>query len=162
MRSGLVVVLAMTTAIGADVRKEFVGTWELVSYKMTTADGDVTLPMTDKPLGRIVYSAGGQMSAQLSAPDRGRPAMDDRTRQSEAEQSAAYRSFVSYFGSWEVREQEGVVIHRVKGSLNPAWVGTDQRRRYKFEGDDRLTLEAETNYQGRRRTATLVWKRLER
>jgi len=143
------------------VSKKFIGTWELVSYRMTVPDGDAIYPMGEHPLGRITYTPGGRMSAQLSAPDRGRPATDDRTRQPESEQAAAYRSFVAYFGEYEIREKESVVVHHVKASLNPAWVGTAQLRRYRFERDRRLVLEAETNFQGRQRTATLVWTRLE-
>jgi len=163
MRPWILVALVMiATAQNRDPRARFIGTWSLVSYMMTSATGEVSMPLGEKPMGRIAYTPGGQMSAQLSAQNRRRPASDDRTIQPEAEQAAAYVSYNAYFGEYEVRPAENLVVHKVAGALNPAWVGTELRRKYRFEDNDRrMVLEAEINWRGKSHHGVLTWRRLE-
>ncbi len=49
-------------------------------------------------------------------------------------------------------EKAGVVTHHVEGSLRPSYLGTDQRRPAKLEGD-RLVLSDE-------KTFRVVWERV--
>jgi hypothetical protein len=50
--------------------------------------------------------------------------------------------YAGYFGSFSVDAARGVVIHHVAGSSSPGMVGTDQERRFKFDGD-KLILGAD-------------------
>lgn len=60
--------------------------------------------------------------------------------------------YTAYFGTYEVNEREGYVIHHRKGHLDPTQVGTDAKRFFKFTGD-RLILTPSS------REARLIWKR---
>ena len=55
------------------------------------------------------------------------------------ERDAAYRDFLSYFGSFSVQADEKTVTHHVEGATFPNWVGTDLVRDYAF-ADGMLTL----------------------
>ncbi|MDT5111332.1 MAG: hypothetical protein QOE20_3222, partial [Mycobacterium sp.] len=54
-------------------RDDILGTWVLASYTAETA-GEVTSPLGPEPVGIIMYTPDGYMSAQLMRRDR--PAYD--------------------------------------------------------------------------------------
>ncbi|MBL8217522.1 MAG: lipocalin-like domain-containing protein [Bryobacterales bacterium] len=147
----------------ADPRQPFYGVWRLVRYELKDkATGKVKLPYTDKPEGRITYDQQGRMSAQLMRP--GRKPLSGRIPQAGAaniiENAAAEEvrdaaiGFIAYYGTFDVLPGERTVVHHVKASLLPNWVGTDLRRQYEFKGHT-LTLMADTPaYVG-----ILVWER---
>lgn len=55
-----------------------------------------------------------------------------------------------------VNEADGVVVHRVTGSWFPNFVGTEQVRSFKLEGD-KLLLTAETTGG----SITVVWQKVD-
>ena len=48
---------------------------------------------------------------------------------------SAYAGYIAYFGTYEVNEAGDTVVHHVHGALNPGWVGGDQVRRMRFDGE---------------------------
>ena len=48
--------------------RQLLGAWELVEWVRVTPAGETTYPMSDKASGRIIYDAGGLMSAFLMDP----------------------------------------------------------------------------------------------
>ena len=138
------------------VRNQFIGVWRLVSCERTREDGRVDFPYGDDPLGRISYDEAGRMSAQLMR--RGRrttvgPGMNLATA-GEEEIREAVAGYAAYFGTFDVDEAAGMVIHHVEASLVPSWVGTDLRRKYRFF-DNRLALTAALPGM----VAELIWER---
>ena len=141
-------------------KDQFVGTWKLVSAEAVRANGDVIKPLGDHPKGVIMYDTHGNMSAQLFRADRQDFASDDRTIASDSEIRAAFLSFTAYYGTFSVNDDEGVVIHHVEGSLLPNWVGGDQHRNFKLDGD-RLTLTPPPReVDGQQQVSSLVWQRV--
>jgi len=61
---------ASPTAATPSVRDRFIGTWRLVTFDATLADGTKTKPYGDPPEGRIQYEKSGRMSAMLMRSDR--------------------------------------------------------------------------------------------
>ena len=119
----------------------FVGVWELVSFESRNAGGDVTRPWGDDPVGTIVWTAGGNMSAQLGPRD------------------PTVAPYVAYFGTLEVPDaSEGTLVHHVTGASLER-LRTDQVRNYRFEGNGELTLQPPANAEGA--TSTLRWRRIE-
>jgi hypothetical protein len=55
------------------------------------------------------------------------------------EVQVAYKGYYAYYGTWEVNEQHGTIVHHLEGSLRPGDVGKDFVRAYKFTGK-RLAL----------------------
>jgi hypothetical protein len=95
------------------------------------------------------------MSACLMRRQRTSFASEIRQEATPAEREAAYRDYVSYFGSFTVRENEGTVIHHVEGATFPNWIGTDLIRNFRFD-DQTLTLSL-TRPDGA--VHELVWER---
>ena len=131
-----------------------IGSWRLVSYETTDAAGRKGRPYGNA-VGRISYDANGNMTGQVMRPDRVPVDAGDAQAQ---QARAAYLGYIAYFGTFEVAADGRSVVHHVQGALNPAWVGGDQVRRLRFEGE-RLILSTETRKNGVALTHELTWER---
>jgi hypothetical protein len=139
-----------------------VGTWKLVSIEEYGPDGRRVTPLDygPEPIGLLIYDATGHMS--VHAMRRGRPRLpsDDVVLAPAELAKAAFAGYGAYFGTYEVRPREGLVIHHVQGSLLPNWEGKDQPRRFTLSGD-KLTLEPPPfPAAGQKRTRRLTWQRV--
>jgi hypothetical protein len=134
----------------------FLGSWGLVSFEHVLPSGEVLRPFGDSPSGSILYQADGRMSAQVSVGSPAKFANEDSGQASAEEVAEAWGTYFGYWGSFEVRADKGVVVHRVDGSSFPNWIGTEQVRHFRFDGANRLILEAPSP-SGR---FTLIWQRL--
>ena len=55
----------------AQLRDQLIGAWKLLSYEERPVDGSPSFyPMSEKPMGIIMYTPDGFMSAQLMKPGR--------------------------------------------------------------------------------------------
>jgi hypothetical protein len=136
----------------ASVRKRLVGAWKLLSDEVLV-DGKVVYPFGEHPVGRLTYDEAGRISAQIMQPGQQSSVSDfaaiSRASADEVRQIA--EGYLGYYGSFVIDEQNKTVIHHVEACSLPAWVGTDQRRKYEFDGP-RLVL--------RSGPYKLVWERL--
>ena len=143
------------------VKEQFVGTWNLLSWKIEQDTGELADPaLGPDPVGWIMYHPGGYMCAALMRPDCPKFASDNLMEATPAEIKSAFEGYVNYCGSYEVNEQERFVIHRLKLSWFPNLVGTEQKRYFEFAGD-RLTLKTPPlTLLGEAQVHRLVWERL--
>lgn len=119
--------------------EDLIGVWRLVAFEAEDADGVITKPYGDAPEGRIVYTAGGIMSAHLGAGDR--PAFADLGDTNADRALGALKGHFSYSGRWRLDGNR--VIHTVDMSISPDWVGLDKVRTVTFDGDE-IVLTDET------------------
>lgn len=157
--------MAMTMLVGtgaARAEESVVGVWKLVSYTAVDADtGAVIKPFGDSPRGFIFYTAGGRMSALLTAGDRKRFTAGNRVNAPMEERAEAFATSSSYAGTYTLEGDR--VIHHVEAATNPDWVGGDQLRYPKIEGN-RLVITTPplpTRPDGKLRVSTLIWERVE-
>jgi hypothetical protein len=139
-------------------RDDILGTWLLASYTAETA-GEVTSPLGPAPVGIIMYTPDGYMSAQLMRRDR--PAYDRAiTGGGTTEQmAAAAAGYLCYTGPYVLDEAADTLHHHVDVSLLPNWLGGSQVRHGQLDGET-LTLSAEiTSRKGVSSTHVLVWRR---
>jgi hypothetical protein len=147
------------------VQEYFRGAWKLVSTENKYPDGR-TSPypfLGENGIGFLMYTASGHMCAQLMRPGRPRWANDPEPTAAEA--SSAVDGFVSYCGTFEIRESERTMIHRPETTLSPNWVGTVQRRPYHLVSQDRFFFRVEEKLKTRDGTEisvirTITWERL--
>ncbi len=133
-----------------------VGNWRLISYETLDEAGRRGRPYGDA-VGRLTYDAHGNMAGQVMRPDRAPVTYGEGSAQ---QVRAAYLGYIAYFGTYEVAPDGCSIVHRVQGSLNPAWVGGNQLRAIRFEGD-RLVLQAEVEKGGGVVRHQLTWERCE-
>jgi hypothetical protein len=135
---------------------DLVGAWDLVGWEIGYDDGRTTHPFGTDAVGLIIYSADGRMNASISA--SGRPALDhaDLRRAPIEQQAAAFTSYFSYAGRYDVAD--GVATHHVDVALNPAFVGSRQKRHISLTDND-LELSAVESGPGGDRRHVLRWRR---
>ena len=155
----IVVALTTLTAQRADSRAWLVGSWRLVSYEGRSAAGGVTQDYGPTPQGRLMYDQGGRMSVHLLKPDRTRFASGDFLRPNPDELREAFDGYFGYYGRYTVDEEAGVVTHHVEGAAYPNYIGTEQRRTFRLEGD-RLVLQTPPERAGGSDVIySIVWQR---
>jgi hypothetical protein len=134
--------------------ERLIGSWRLVSYETTETGARRGRPYGDA-VGRLTYDDKGNMSGQVMRPDRAKVELGDGNAQ---QVRGAYLGYIAYFGTYEVAPDGQSVVHHVQGALNPAWVGGDQVRQMRFDGE-RLVLSADVRKNGATVRHILTWER---
>ena len=140
-------------AHGADLA--ILGAWKLVSYTREDAvSGETSRPWGEHPSGYLMYLPDGHMSAVLTSEGRKAAAPSD-----ERKAAQLLFSMAAYAGTYTV--EGGGVVHHVEVAWLPSWVGSDQPREAKLEGDT-LTIRTQpmlNSVEGKNYIYVLVWKR---
>lgn len=137
-------------AINISAAKDrLVGLWNLVSVTTVSdeASGSKQLghPFGPQPLGRILFTPEGYMSATITNPDHGKFWKNDASWRTASDKDIASiaRVMISYSGDCKIYYEDGILLAStdVVISLDPAWIGTEQVRRVSFEENGHLLLK---------------------
>mgnify|MGYP000879996074 FL=1 len=124
--------LPCAAASGQQAASRLIGTWRLVEFCTVDRPGDTTYSLGRHPIGFYIYDAAGNMSLQAM---RATP-LAAFTKDSVALSGMAEvrRSYYGYFGTYTVTS-DSTLVHHVRGGTIPSYIGTDQRRNFRFRGD---------------------------
>ena len=111
--------------------EHLIGNWKLVSWQVVT-DGEVRDLFGSKPKGYLILTREGRSMAVTTAEAR-------TSGESEAERAALHKSMLAYTAKYRVEGDE--FITTVDASWNESWNGTEQRRRFRVDGD-KLFIES--------------------
>jgi hypothetical protein len=133
---GLLAILftvATARADDAELRQRIVGTWKLVSVVYEDqATKERTPVYGEHPRGIQIATAAGRWLALMTAESRPVPKTDE-------ERAQVLKSMIAYTGRYRV--ENGRVITKVEAAWNEAWVGGEQVRSIRFDGD-KLYIES--------------------
>jgi hypothetical protein len=116
-----------TGSSGASLADRIVGSWELVSYKVEDKEtGQLIDAMGSTPRGRAIFTRDGWVAFNLEGSNR-QPATSD------AERAELMKSLVAYIGLYRIEGDAWVTA--VETAWAPEWVGTEQRRAIRMDGD---------------------------
>ena len=138
----------------ADEGTKIAGTWKLESFWNEFQDGSDPRPMYGKnPTGYIIFTNHGRMMSIVEAEGRKAP-------QSDEDRAAAFRSLIAYTGMY--RFDGDKFITKVDVSWNPSWVGTEQVRSFKLDGDRLQVISpwVMSPNLGKMTRATVTWERV--
>jgi hypothetical protein len=143
------------------LREQLVGAWALSSFvERDIETGVENRPFGERPLGLILYTPDGYMSAQLQRPDRHAFADGDVLRATSEEYAAAGSSYVAYSGRFFVDEAKRSLSHEMAVSFFPNWLGQRQVRLVEVDGKRlQLSTDGPQRFNGVLKTATLTWRR---
>jgi hypothetical protein len=111
----------------ADDRASILGTWRLFSYEAEfQATGERVPTLGKNPTGYIIYTPEGRLMALLTGDERKAPKTDQ-------DRADLLKSMFAFTGIYRL-EGDKITI-KIDVSWNPAWVGTEQIRFFKFDGD---------------------------
>lgn len=135
-----------------------VSTWRLIGHLQEVVEtGAKDYPRGPNPQGFITYTADGRFNVINMPGERPKP---KGLAPTDDEALALFKGLTAYAGRYSV--DGDTVTHHVEISWNEAWTGTDQKRRFKLDGDT-LTIiagPAASPWDGRRVIATLTWRRV--
>jgi hypothetical protein len=135
MRAFLIGALLLLAAPACAADKDrIVGTWKLVSVMYEDAQTkEMTPVLGEHPRGYQIATPEGRWVALVTADGRPVPKTDE-------DRAKALRSMIAYSGRYRVEDNK--VITKVEVAWNEAWVGGEQVRFLRFEGDDLLHIES--------------------
>jgi hypothetical protein len=144
----------------AQSKDALVGTWKLMSAKITTDTGEVRNAWGDEPVGFLTYTAEGRMSAILTLGGRKPLSVSDFISAPASERAHAFATMTAYAGRYTFSGDK--VIHHVEAASMPNDVGADLERQVKFDRDRLILLVAKPYLRGGRmvRSQELVWERV--
>ena len=134
---------------------KFVGSWELQEWSAELTDGNIVYPFGEDAIGRITYDDFGNMAVQIMKNNRSPFQSEDPLQARADEIIPAYNGFLAYCGSYNVYPDSAQVVHHIKISSFPNWVGQNQIRFYEFK-EDKMILSTEVVGSSRHK---LVWKK---
>lgn len=146
-------------------RDQLIGAWRLVEVEYRGPSGSTVDPFYQpNSSGLLIYDSSGWMSVHIVGPNRrawevpasrsATPAQDAST----ALKSAAFDTYYTYFGTWELDSKTSTVTHHVSSALIPAETGLSYGQVVSFE-NGRLIF---TNHSGKAGAETLrrkIWER---
>ena len=160
-KTSLLVMCALCAAPASAADTDIVGTWRLQSWVAQDQESGATVDVFGaNPSGYMIYTLGGRVTVNLTAEGR-KPLSGDRFSSPVEERALAFSTSIAYSGTYTLKGD--AVTHRVEVASFPNWVGTEQVRFARMEGDT-LTLKTPPIAgppDGRRKVMTLVLKRLE-
>jgi hypothetical protein len=111
----------------ADDRAKILGIWRLVSYEAEfQATGEREAVLGNNPTGYIIFTPEGRFMVVLTGEGRKAPNTDQ-------DRADLLKSMFGYTGMYRLEGDKFIV--KVDVSWNPAWVGTEQVRFFRFDGD---------------------------
>ena len=135
MRALLFCALLLFSASAQAADKDrIIGTWKLVAVTYEDAQTKERWPVYgEHPKGYQIATPEGRWLALVTADGRPVPKTDE-------DRAKALRSMIAYSGRYRVEGDK--VITKVEVAWNEAWVGGEQVRFLRFEGDDVLHIES--------------------
>ena len=141
--------------------KTFAGTWRLQDSYAEKDGVRQPFPLGEGTKGLIMYDDIGHMSAQLMSKDRVRFSSRIPKDIPAEEISQAYHEYTSYYGTYTLDVDAGTITHHVEGALAPQWIGGDQLRYFKFDGEHLvLTTPPMKVADGSKVVNTLIWQKV--
>lgn len=126
----LLALLVLLSAVPAAWADTIQGRWKLVAAEDIRADGSVArYPWGRRPVGGIVVE-GGHCYVQIMSSDvpsftSGKPVGEQMT-------AALLSTYIAYSGACVIDDQAGSVTLKVDSAWRPDYVGTEQKRFFRF------------------------------
>src|SRR6516165_9335757 len=121
---GLALLPGSIVAQQGTLRQQLVGTWTIVSWEITVADG--TRRQIANPKGVLIFDAGGRYAFVIGRADR--PKFKSASQPTTEELAAATADyFAANAGTWSVSEADKTLTQRIDAALSPNNEGTDSK-----------------------------------
>jgi len=126
----LVIAIALAVPRATDAQT-LQGRWRLLAAEDLTTKGDVfRYPWGQHPVGSIVVD-GGSCYLQIMSSDV--PAIDSRKPAGEQMTALILSSYIAYTGPCTIDEKESSVTFHVEAAWRSDYVGTTQKRFFRFD-----------------------------
>jgi hypothetical protein len=132
-----------------------IGAWSLDTFDERVADGSFEPRFGPNPVGYLIYTASGRVSAILQAKHRPPFRSPDARDSTKAESVESMHEFLAYAGRYEVHSD--YVLHHIETSVFTDLIGITLKRGYTLDGNT-LTIRTLPPYIWGTESV-LVWRR---
>jgi len=146
---------AVVGATGEAAAPGVVGAWSLDTFEERIANGSFEPRFGPDPVGYLIYTASGRVSATLQAKHRPPFRSPDARNSTKAESVESMHEFLAYAGRYEVFPDH--VLHHIETSVFTDLVGVTLKRGYTLDGNT-LTIRTLPPYIWGGESV-LVWRR---
>jgi hypothetical protein len=124
----------VSPCFGQSDRDKLIGAWRLVSIEgPPPTSGDRA---EKDPIGLIIYDASGYVAVQLNMqPNRPKFKSKSRIECTPEEMISDFKNYTAYYGTYEVKEKEGIIIHHLESALYNNELGGNHTRYYDISGN---------------------------
>jgi hypothetical protein len=128
------------------------GAWKLKRWVMEDVDTkeQKPSPFGERPAGYVFFSSSHRIFVLITAEDR-------KAAEGVDGQSAAFRSMYAYSGKYRLENDRFITKVDIAGDQK--WVGTEQQRTYRVNGDILIIESAPATQAGKTVRGILEWKR---
>jgi hypothetical protein len=141
----------------AQISKEIVGTWTLVSNMSVASDGKRTDTFGPNPKGTLMFDDKGRFAVVVMRSDLPKFAGKSYRDGSPDEYKAVGQGMLVTFGRYAVSEADKTITTDIEGSSFPNLAGAQQKRIVVSVTPEQLLYRNPTGAAGE--TVELVWKR---
>jgi len=140
-------IVALLVVASVSVSAETIqGRWKLVAAEDIRTDGSVgRYPWGRHPVGSIVVE-GGACYLQIMSSDV--PSFTETTSIGQQMKAALLSTYIAYSGPCTINETEGSVTLKVEAAWRPDYVGTEQKRFFRFDNGKLLFGPAPSSIRG--------------
>jgi Lipocalin-like domain len=131
---------------------KLIGTWKLKRWVMEDVDTkeQKPSPFGERPAGYVLFTSSDRIFVLITAEDR-------KAAEGAEGQGAAFRSMYAYSGKYRLEEDRFITKVDIAGDQK--WVGTEQQRTYRVNGNT-LTIESAPATQAGKTVRGIVeWER---
>lgn len=136
-----------------------IGSWSFVRDVRMVGGVERPSGWPDGATGRITYTPEGRMWVAIMADQRKTFAGTEFRSGTQEEMAAAYAGYLGYCGMFRADDAAQVVEHHIDLASFPNWVGTIQRRRVRFEGNQLILSPPPRLVNGEEVSPSIVWQR---
>jgi hypothetical protein len=124
------------------LKKQLLGTWFLENLTYIVENEPETHYFGENPTGLLIYTPENIVSAQFMDSRREAFTNEDWFNAPTEEIKCAFLTFQSYYGTYEVNEKEGAILHYIHASIFPNWhINAVTEVRYpNIDSDGKLVL----------------------
>ena len=127
----LAALLVLLGSVAPGYAQSIQGRWKLLAAEDIRADGTVArYPWGRKPIGAIIVE-GGHCYVQIMSGDV--PSFTGGSPIGEQMTAALLSTYIAYSGACTIDDAEGSVSLKVDSAWRPDYVGTTQKRFFKFD-----------------------------
>jgi hypothetical protein len=164
---GLVLAATLLGAVSApnaamaQIAKDIVGTWTLVSNSSVRADGTKVDTFGSNPKGTLMFDGNGRFAVVVMRSDLPRFAGKTSLEGTAEEYKAVMQGMLVTFGTFTINEADKTITTQIEGSSFPNLTGNEQKRVVTALTGDELKYANPTGV-GQTSTVELTWKRVKR
>jgi len=109
---------------------KIIGGWELVAWTMRDEQDNIHYPFGENASGIIMYTLDGYMSANIAASNKNKDILISQGISLDSILKSK-GTYLNYSGTYTLHKSK--IVHHVKISLIPEWIGIEQERNMEFK-----------------------------